>query len=98
VNKAELADAVAADLDISRKQALEAIDSVLDNIVHAVVKDDKVSLVGFGTFEKARRAARNGRNPQTGAVVKIPATSVPKFKAGAEFKGLVSGKKKASRK
>ncbi len=66
--------------------------------MHAVVKDDKVSLVGFGTFEKAKRAARNGRNPQTGAVVKIPATSVPKFKAGAEFKGLVSGKKKASRK
>lgn len=98
MNKAELAEAVAADLDISRKQALEVIDSVLGNIVHSVVKDDKVSLVGFGTFEKARRAARNGRNPQTGAVVKIPATSVPKFKAGAEFKGLVSGKKKAPRK
>ncbi|KGA08477.1 MAG: DNA-binding protein [actinobacterium acAMD-5] len=94
MNKAELADAIAADLDTTRKAALEAIDAVLDNIVHAVIKGDKVSLVGFGTFEKVKRAARNGRNPQTGAVVKIAATSVPKFKAGAEFKGLVSGKKK----
>ena len=94
MNKAELADAIAADLDTTRKAALEAIDAVLDNIVHAVIKGDKASLVGFGTFEKVKRAARNGRNPQTGAVVKIAATSVPKFKAGAEFKGLVSGKKK----
>ena len=94
MNKAELADAIAAGLDTTRKAALEAIDAVLDNIVHAVIKGDKVSLVGFGTFEKVKRAARNGRNPQTGAVVKIAATSVPKFKAGAEFKGLVSGKKK----
>jgi DNA-binding protein HU-beta len=94
MNKAELADAIAADLNTTRKAALEAIDAVLDNIVHAVIKGDKVSLVGFGTFEKVKRAARNGRNPQTGAVVKIAATSVPKFKAGAEFKGLVSGKKK----
>ena len=94
MNKAELSDAIAADLDTTRKAALEAIDAVLDNIVHAVIKGDKVSLVGFGTFEKVKRAARNGRNPQTGAVVKIAATSVPKFKAGAEFKGLVSGKKK----
>ena len=89
MNKAELAEAVAADLDISRKQALEAIDSVLDNIVHSVVKDDKVSLVGFGTFARAKRAARTGVNPATGEKIKIPAKKVPKFRPGKAWKDML---------
>ena len=92
MNKAELIDMVAEKADISKKDATAAVDAVLDGIKSAVAKGDKVSLSGFGIFEKSDRAARTGRNPQTGAPVNIAATSVPKFRAGAEFKQHVSGK------
>jgi DNA-binding protein HU-beta len=92
VNKAELIDLVAERADISKKDATAAVDAIFDGIKSAVAKGDKVSLSGFGIFEKSDRAARTGRNPQTGAPVTIAATSVPKFRAGAEFKKHVSGK------
>ena len=92
MNKAELIEAVAAAAEISKKDATEAVDAVLDSVKSAVAKGDKVSISGFGIFEKSERSARTGRNPQTGAAVQIAATSVPKFRAGAEFKKTVSGK------
>jgi len=98
VNKAELVEAVAARLDGSKKAASDAIEAFLDVVAGAVAKGDKVSITGFGTFSKSDRPARTGRNPQTGEAVKIKATSVPKFKAGADFKAVVSGKKKAAAK
>ena len=96
MNKAELIEAVAARLDGSKKAASDAVEAFLGAVVGAVAKGDKVSITGFGTFSKADRPARTGRNPQTGAAVKIKATSVPKFKAGADFKAVVSGKKKVA--
>lgn len=96
MNKAELIEAVASRLDGSKKAAAEAVDAVFDEITRAVAGGDKVSITGFGNFEKKDRPARTGRNPQTGATVKIKATSVPKFRAGAEFKAIVAGKKKAA--
>jgi DNA-binding protein HU-beta len=98
VNKAELTDRLAARLDITKKAAGEAIEAIVDEITKSVAKGDKVAISGFGVFEKADRAARVGRNPQTGATVKIKATSVPKFRAGAEFKNAVAGKKAAAKK
>ena len=92
MNKAELIDAVADATGLSKKDATAAVETVLDTVKTAVKKGDKVSLSGFGIFEKSERSARTGRNPQTGATVQIAATSVPKFRAGAEFKKLVSGK------
>jgi len=92
MNKAELIEAVAAAAEISKKDATAAVDAVLDSVKSAVAKGDKVSISGFGIFEKSERSARTGRNPQTGAAVQIAATSVPKFRAGAEFKKTVSGK------
>ncbi len=92
MNKAELIDLVAERAEISKKDATAAVDAVFDSIKGAVAKGDKVSLSGFGIFEKSDRAARTGRNPQTGDPVNIAATSVPKFRAGAEFKKHVSGK------
>lgn len=92
MNKAELIDAVAAAANLSKKDAGAAVDAVIDSIVGAVAKGDKVSVTGFGIFEKSERSARTGRNPQTGEPVQIKATSVPKFRAGAEFKKRVSGK------
>ena len=98
VNKAELVDRLAARLDVTKKLAGEAVEALVDEIVKSVAKGDKVAISGFGAFEKADRAARVGRNPQTGATVKIKATSVPKFRAGAEFKAAVAGKKAAAKK
>jgi DNA-binding protein HU-beta len=94
VNKAELIEAVAGRLDGSKKSAAEAVEAVFDEIVRAVATGEKVAITGFGNFEKSDRAARTGRNPRTGEAVKIKATSVPEFRAGAEFKAVVSGKKK----
>ena len=94
MNKAELIEAVAERLEDSKKAAGEAVEVIIDEIAKAVAAGEKVAITGFGVFERVERAARTGRNPMTGAVVKIKATSVPKFRPGAEFKGLVSGKKK----
>jgi DNA-binding protein HU-beta len=74
------------------------LDSLTAAVVKAVSKGDTVTLVGFGTFKSAKRAARTGKNPKTGATIKIAATTVPKFSAGAGFKEAVSGKKKAAKK
>mgnify|MGYP003339580883 FL=1 len=92
MNKAELIDLVADKTGLAKKDATNAVDTILDGIKNAVAKGDKVSLSGFGIFEKSDRAARTGRNPQTGDPVNIAATSVPKFRAGAEFKKHVAGK------
>jgi DNA-binding protein HU-beta len=93
VNKAQLVEAIADKLG-GRQQAAEAVDAVLDAIVRATVGGDRVSVTGFGSFEKVDRPARYARNPQTGERVRVKKTSVPRFRAGQGFKDLVSGSKK----
>ncbi|WP_267244637.1 HU family DNA-binding protein [Streptomyces sp. PR69] len=93
MNKAQLVEAIADKLG-GRQQAAEAVDAVLDAIVRAVVGGDRVSVTGFGSFEKVERPARYARNPQTGERVRVKKTSVPRFRAGQGFKDLVSGSKK----
>jgi DNA-binding protein HU-beta len=93
VNKAQLVEAIADKLG-GRQQAAEAVDAVLDAIVRATVAGDRVSVTGFGSFEKVDRPARYARNPQTGERVRVKKTSVPRFRAGQGFKDLVSGSKK----
>ena len=95
MNKGELIDVVAERFDHSKKDVANLVDAVLDELKAAVARGEKVALSGFGVFESRVRAARQGRNPQTGATVKIKATTLPKFRPGAEFKALVSGAKKA---
>lgn len=86
MKKVELVAAVAEKAGLSKKDAEKALNAVLDSIVEAVKAGDKVSLVGFGTFEARTRAARTGRNPQTKETIQIPASKQPAFKAGAVFK------------
>jgi len=93
VNKAQLVEAVAEQLG-GRRAAAEAVDAVLDTIVRAVTAGERVSVTGFGTFEKVDRSARFARNPQTGERVKVKKTAVPRFRPGQGFKDLVSGSKK----
>jgi DNA-binding protein HU-beta len=93
VNKAQLVEAIADKMG-GRQQAADAVDAVLDAIVRAVVGGDRVSVTGFGSFEKVDRPARYARNPQTGERVRVKKTSVPRFRAGQGFKDLVSGSKK----
>jgi DNA-binding protein HU-beta len=93
VNKAQLVEAIADKLG-GRQQAADAVDAVLDAIVRATVAGDRVSVTGFGSFEKVDRPARYARNPQTGERVRVKKTSVPRFRAGQGFKDLVSGSKK----
>jgi DNA-binding protein HU-beta len=90
VNKAQLIDAVAAKLDISRRSAGDTVDAVLEGITGAIISGDKVSLTGFGTFETTRRAARTARNPRTGESVAVPAATVPKFRPGQALKDEVN--------
>jgi DNA-binding protein HU-beta len=92
VNKAELVDALAVRLG-EKKTATAALDAVLAEIQAAVAKGDKVSITGFGVFEKRVRAARTARNPRTGEAVKVKKTSVPAFRAGAGFKDMVAAGK-----
>ncbi len=98
MNKSELIDAIAKHADLSKVASGKALDAFLATVVEAVAKGDGVSLVGFGSFKAAARAARTGKNPKTGAAIKIAATTVPKFSAGANFKEAVKtakgGKKK----
>jgi DNA-binding protein HU-beta len=96
VNKAQLIDSLSAQLG-SKKAATDAVDGVIDTITRAVAKGERVAITGFGVFEKVARPARIGRNPRTGATVKIKKTSVPKFKAGQSFKDVVSGARKLPR-
>ena len=91
MNKADLIAAVAKDAGISKRAAGDAVDSVTSSITKALKKGGTASLIGFGTFSVTRRAARTGRNPQTGATIKIKAKKVPRFKAGAGLKKAVGG-------
>ncbi|MFE2143981.1 HU family DNA-binding protein [Streptomyces sp. NPDC059456] len=93
MNKAQLVEAIADKLG-GRQQAADAVDAVLDAMVRAVVAGDRVSVTGFGSFEKVDRPARYARNPQTGERVRVKKTSVPRFRAGQGFKDLVAGTKK----
>ena len=90
MNKAELVEALAVSLG-DKRQATAALDAVLKEIQNAVTKGDRVAITGFGVFEKVDRAARTGRNPRTGETVKVKKTSVPKFRPGTQFKGVVNG-------
>ena len=85
MNKAELIAKIADDAGITKTQANATIDAFIDAVTKTLKKGDKVTLVGFVTFSVSKRAARNGRNPQTGAVIKIKAKKVAKFKAGKEL-------------
>ena len=98
MNKSELIDAIAAKADLSKVASGKALEAVLESIVQAVAKGDGVSLVGFGSFKSAARAAREGINPKTGEKIKIPATTVPKFSAGANFKATVAATKTKKKK
>ena len=90
MNKTELIDAIAAAADLPKASAGRALDAVVDSITETLAKGDQVSLVGFGTFAVKHRAAREGRNPQTGATIQIKASNVPGFKAGKALKDAVN--------
>ncbi len=92
MNKSELIDAIAKETGLSKKDSGKAVDAFVDTVTKALKKKDKVQLIGFGTFETAKRAARTGKNPQTGAAIKIPASIAPKFKAGKALKDAVNKK------
>ena len=94
MNKSELVEHVAKVAGLSKAAANTVLDAVVDAITKALKKGDEVALVGFGTFKVRNRAARTGRNPQTGETIKIKATKVPAFKAGKALKEAVGGKKK----
>jgi|TARA_A100001388_G_scaffold121510_1_gene89715 DNA-binding protein HU-beta len=89
MNKSDLVDAVASKADMSKAEAGRAVDAVLGSVGDALGNGDSVSLVGFGTFSVRHRAARMGRNPQTGATMQIAASKVPGFKAGKALKDKV---------
>ncbi len=90
MNKSELIDAIAAAADLPKASAGRALDAVVDSITDSLKKGDPVALVGFGTFAVKHRAARSGRNPQTGATIQIKAANVPGFKAGKALKDAVN--------
>ena len=90
MNKSDLIDAMAADAGISKVAAKAALESFTDNVTGSLKKGNKVSLVGWGTFSVSRRAARNGRNPQTGKTIQIAAKNVAKFKAGSGLSSAVN--------
>jgi DNA-binding protein HU-beta len=90
MNKGELVEAVAEKAEVSKKDADAIVTAMVEAIMEAVASGDKVSLVGFGSFEPRDRAAREGRNPKTGETLKIAATTVPGFSAGKGFKQLVA--------
>ena len=98
MNKSELIDAIAARTELSKVASGKALDAVIETIVQAVATGDGVSLVVFGLFKAAARAAREGKNPKTGEKIKIAATTVPKFSAGATFKAAVATAKNKKKK
>lgn len=89
MNKAQLIEKIAGEGHWSKAETEKMLDITIENIRKAIKKGDDVKLVGFGTFLKAKRKARLGRNPRTGKTIKIPAMSYPKFRPGAEFKNMV---------
>ena len=90
MKKVELVEAVATSVGLTKADANRAIDATFDAITKALKKGDKITLIGFGTFGVSRREARTGRNPQTGAAVKIPARNAVTFKAGTQLKNEVN--------
>ena len=92
MNKAELVAAIAEKTELSKKDSEKALKAFIDVVTEELIKGEKVSLIGFGTFEVSERAERTGRNPQTGKEMTIPASKAPKFKAGKALKDLVNGK------
>ena len=90
MNKAELTAAIAESVDLSKASAEKALNGMMDTISGALAKGDSVTLVGFGTFSVSKRAARTGRNPQTGKEIKIAAKKVAKFKAGSKLADAVN--------
>jgi len=97
MNKSDLIDAISGRLG-DKKSATEAVNAVLETIQSAVANGDKVAITGFGVFEKSERPARTARNPATNETVQVPASSVPKFRPGADFKALVNGDKPGGKK
>ncbi|SRR5690606_20810823 len=93
MNKAELIEQISKDASLTKVQANDALNSFTNAIVNTLKKGDSVTLVGFGTFSVSQRAARNGRNPQTGEVIKIKARKLPKFKAGKDFSSKIAAAK-----
>ena len=92
MNKEELVKEVAKKAKVSQKAAADVLSATIDTVQKTVAKGKKVTLVGFGTFEARKRAARTGRNPQTGAAIKIAAKTAPVFTAGKKFKDVVNKK------
>ena len=92
MTKADIIDRMASDADVSKAAAGRALDSALEAITKSLTKGDSVTLVGFGTFTVSKRAARKGRNPQTGAEISIPASKVPRFKPGKGLKDSINRK------
>lgn len=90
MNKTNLIDAMAEDAGVTKAEAKKALESFLENVEGALKKGDRVSLVGFGSWSVSKRAAREGRNPQTGKTIKIAAKNVVKFKAGSELQKAVN--------
>ena len=90
MNKSQLVEAIAKEADLNLKQADACLKALTESITSALKSGDKVQLVGFGTFEVADRAAREGRNPRTGEAVQIPASKMPKFAAGKALKDAVN--------
>ena len=90
MNKSELIDAISESADITKAAAGRAVDAVVESITNALKSGDQVTLIGFGTFSVKDRAARLGRNPQTGAEIKIAAAKIPSFKAGKALKDAVN--------
>ncbi len=90
MNKTELIDAIAESADLSKASAARILEATLDAITGALQQGDSVALVGFGTFQAKDRAARTGRNPQTGEAMQIPAAKVPSFKAGKALKDALN--------
>ena len=101
MNRQQLAEAIAVAHELPKAQALRILDTLIGTVVTAVKKDDPVSILGFGTFKKASRAARTGVNPSLGTKIKIPASTIPKFVPGSAFKAAVdpkAAKRKAAKK
>ena len=94
MNKTELVDAIAAAAVITKAQAGRALDAVLESVTETLKKGEKVTLIGFGTFETRERAARTGRNPQTGKEIQIAASTTPAFKAGKKLKDALNASAK----
>ena len=93
MNKQQLVDSVSKSTGEAKRTVASVLDGLLDQVQRSVKKGEKVTLPGFGTFERRNRAARTARNPRTGEEVKVKASKVPAFKAGTGFKNTVSGKK-----